>query len=252
MSKAEAPQTPLPHSIGLGLPGPVNDVARGSVQTDFQFGKASLEFVPGVQARCGLPITAAGNSYCFTAGHHRMSNPRGNGIEMVILNRFGLAAALVWDGRLYTGASHYAGDLGLLVYGDGKRYCDVCTGSSLLAWARGNGDDRAFQDLLGSPDDPVVGKWLEQAVPAFIQTICNAVVVYNPDSVLIEGMFNTFPGRTKRRILDGVKKEINRVGNMLPEISFFEGDDLMGARGAALMARDSIADEVLTQIIGDN
>jgi len=243
--------TPRVCAVGLGLPGPVNDVTRGSVQTDFQFGKASLEFVPEVQSRCGLPVTAAGNSYCFTAGHHRMHNPRGDGIEMVILNRFGLAAALVWDGRLYTGASHYAGDLGLLPYGDGKRYSDVCTGSSLLTWARGNGDDRPFQDLLGSPNDPLVREWLSAAVPAFIQTICNAVVAYNPDTVLIEGTFNKFPGETKRRILDGVVEEISRVGNMLPEISFFEGDDLMGARGAALLARDSIADEVLSRIISE-
>ncbi len=236
-------------AVGLGLPGPVNDVTKGSVRTELQFGKASLEFVPAVHSACGLPVTASGNSYCFTAGHHRMHNPRGAGIEMVILNRFGLAAALMWNGQLYTGASHYAGDLGLLPYKDGRRYRDVCTGASLLKLARANGDGRSFHDLLYSPNDPLVSEWMETAVPAFILTICNAVIVYNPDTVLIEGIFNKFLEQTKRRILDGVVDEVNRVGNMLPVISFFEGDDLMGARGAALLARDSVADKVLSQLL---
>ena len=169
---------------------------------------------------------------------------------MVVLNRFGLAATLIWDGRLYTGASHYAGDLGLLPYGShGRRYSDVCTGSSLLKWARRHGDDRSFYDLLRSPDDPLVREWLGEAVPAFIQTICNAVVIYNPNSVLIEGLFNRFSEETRRRILDGALDEISRIGNMLPEIAFFDGDDLMGARGAALMARDSVADQILSRLL---
>lgn len=241
------------YAVGLGLPGPVNDITRGSVRTELQFGKASLEFVPHVEAACGAPVVAAANSYCFTAGHHRMHKSRGTGIEMVILNRFGLAATLVWDGELYTGASHYAGDLGLLQYGTepGKRYRDICTGSSLLKWARSRGDGRSFQDLLQAPDDPLVCEWLGQAVPAFIQAICSAVVVYNPDTVLIEGMFNKFPTKTKRQILDGVVDEIGRIGNMQPKVRFFEGDDLMGARGAALLARDSIADGILTAIVND-
>ncbi|MBP6964931.1 MAG: ROK family protein [Armatimonadetes bacterium] len=237
-------------AVGLGLPGPVNDVTRGSVRTELQFGKASLEFVPLVESKCGLPVTSAGNAYCFTAGHHRIHKPRGTGIEMVVLNRFGLAATLIWDGRLYTGASHYAGDLGLLPYGShGRRYSDVCTGSSLLKWARRHGDDRSFYDLLRSPDDPLVREWLGEAVPAFIQTICNAVVIYNPNSVLIEGLFNRFSEETRRRILDGALDEISRIGNMLPEIAFFDGDDLMGARGAALMARDSVADQILSRLL---
>lgn len=241
-----------PSAVGLGLPGPVTDMTRGSVRTELQFGKASLEFVPLVESRCGLPVFSAANSYCFANGHHRMHKPRGTGIEMVILNRFGLAAALVWDGQLYTGASHYAGDLGLLPYGkSGMRYSDVCAGSSLLKWARGNGDDRPFQELLRSPDDPLVQGWLGTAVPAFIRAICNAVVVYDPNTVLIEGMFNSFPEETKRRIVDTALHEIGRVGNMLPEIRFFAGDDLMGARGAALMARDGVADLVLAGLISE-
>lgn len=240
------------YAVGLGLPGPVTDITRGSVRTELQFGTASLEFVPLVQEKCGLPVTSAANSYCFADGHHRMPKPRGTGIEMVILNRFGLAATLIWDGRLYTGASHYAGDLGLLPYDEsGRRYSDVCTGSSLLKWARRSGDDRPFQELLRSPDDPLVREWLETAVPAFIQTIANAVVVYNPNTVLIEGMFSRFPEGIRQRILDGALAEIGRIGNMLPEISFFAGDDLMGARGAALMARDSVADQVLARIISE-
>ncbi len=182
-----------------------------------------------------------------------MHNPRGTGIEMVILNRFGLAAAIVWDGRLYTGASHYAGDLGLLHCDIGspkpRRYQDICTGASLLRLARSRGDDRPFQELLQSPHGPVLQEWLRDAVPGFAQAIYAAVIGYNPDRVLIEGIFNNLPDEIRGEIIRTVTDELDRTGNMLPEIRFFEGDDLMGARGAALLARDTVADEVLAAII---
>lgn len=237
-------------AVGLGLPGPVTDMALGRVRTELQFGKETMEFIPLVEGKCGIPTSAAANSYCFTIGHHRMHKPRGTGIEMVVLNRFGLAAALMWNGQLYTGASHYAGDLGLLPCGSGdRRYRDVCTGASLLKWARERNDERPFQELLQSPDDPLVREWLEEAVPGFAHAICAAIIIYNPDSVLIEGIFNKLPEETRGQIAEIVTEEVKQIGNMLPEIKFFEGDDLMGARGAALLARDGVADDVLGDML---
>lgn len=239
-------------AIGVGIPGPVLDVESGRARTDLQFGEGVLELVPPVRDECSLPTFAYANAYCFAAGHHRISDPRGTGIEMVILNRFGLSATLVWNGQLFTGASHYAGDLGLLLCGTGPagaRYNDVCTGSSLLRMARERGDARPFHELLHAVHDPLVNEWLEHAVPAFAQAITSAIILYNPHTVLIEGIFNRFPDAVRRQVVDAVTDEVMRVGNMVPAIRFFEGDDLMGARGAALLARDRIAEAAISDII---
>jgi len=240
-------------AVGLALPGPVIDTERGRVQTDLQFGEAMLEFVPVVEGVCGVKTISASNSYCFTAGHHRMHNPRGLGIEMVILNRFGLAAALIWDGALYTGASHYAGDLGMFpcdIRPPARHFKEICTGAALLNHARLRGNGKSFQELLQSPNDPIVKEWLDGAIPAFSQAIFAAVIAYNPGSVLIEGIFNRFPENVRRRIITDVREELaKKIGYALPEIAFFEGDDLMGARGAALLARDTVADDVLASLI---
>ena len=240
-------------AVGLALPGPVIDIERGRVQTDLQFGQAMLEFIPVVEGVCGVKTVSASNSYCFAAGHHRMHNPRGLGIEMVILNRFGLAAALIWDGALYTGASHYAGDLGMLpcdIRPPARCFKEICTGAALLNHARLRGNGKSFQELLQSPNDPVVREWLDGAIPAFSQAIFAAVIAYNPGSVLIEGIFNRFPETVRRRIITDVREELaKKIGYALPEIAFFEGDDLMGARGAALLARDTAADEVLARLM---
>ncbi|HET6452778.1 MAG TPA: ROK family protein [Armatimonadota bacterium] len=240
-------------AVGLALPGPVIDTERGRVQTDLQFGEAMLEFVPVVEGVCGVKTVSASNSYCFAAGHHRMHNPRGLGIEMVILNRFGLAAALIWDGALYTGASHYAGDLGMFpcdIRPPARHFKEICTGAALLNHARLRGNGKSFQELLQSPNDPIVKEWLDGAIPAFSQAIFAAVIAYNPGSVLIEGIFNRFPENVRRRIITDVREELaKKIGYALPEIAFFEGDDLMGARGAALLARDTVADDVLASLI---
>jgi len=239
-------------SLGLALPGPVLDVRRGRVRTELQSGEDVLEFAPEVERTCGTAVIAAANSYCFAVGHHRMHNPRDTGIEMLVLNRFGLAAAVAWNGQLYTGASHYAGDLGLLPCGTTsppRRYHDVCTGAALLRLARLHGDQRSFQELLASPEDSLVQEWLREAVPAFAEAIYTGILVYNPHRVLIEGIFSRFPAGIRQTILETVTKQVARSGNLLPEIRFVEGDDLMGARGAALMARDSTADEAIRSII---
>jgi predicted NBD/HSP70 family sugar kinase len=180
-----------------------------------------------------------------------MNQPRQPGIDMVILNRFGLAATIVWNGQLYTGASHYAGDLGLLptAGSQSRLYRDVCTGAALLRLARLREDRRPFQELIQSPDCPAFTEWLRGAVPAFAQAIYAAVIAYNPDRVLIEGIFNRFPAGVRRRIVELVTAELEKTANMLPEIRFFEGDDLMGARGAALLARDDVVDEAMIRII---
>jgi predicted NBD/HSP70 family sugar kinase len=239
------------YAVGLGLPGPVVDVAMGRVRTHLQMGEVTVEFASAAETACGMSVVCSPNSYCFAAGHHRIHHTRETGIEMLVLNRFGLAATIVWDGRLYTGASHYAGDLGLLHCGTGApglRYKDVCTGSALLALAQRRDETRSFQELLQSPNDPLVQDWLSDAIPAFAQAIYAAVIAYNPDRVVIEGIFNKFPEDVRRRVIDTVNSEIAHHSNMVPPIGFFEGDDLLGARGAALLARDTVADEVLADL----
>lgn len=239
-------------AVGLALPGPIVDVESGRIRTELQFGAADLQFCPAVEDACGMKVSVAANSYCFAAGHHRMHSARETGIEMVVLNRFGLAATIVWDGKLYTGATNYAGDLGLLRCGEGyhgRTYREVCTGAALLRLARERNVDKSFQELLDSPDEPVVREWLKDAIPAFAQAIFAAVIAYDPGRVIIEGIFNRFPEKVRRKVIRAVKEELAHIGSAPPSIRFFEGDDLMGARGAALLARDSVADDILARII---
>ncbi|MCX6376521.1 MAG: ROK family protein [Armatimonadetes bacterium] len=252
LTKSAREKSPNVCALGLALPGPLVDAEMGRVRTELQFGVADIEFVPAVRGACGMEVGAFANIYCFAAGHHRIYSPREKGVEMVILDRFGLAAAVVWNGRLYTGATHYAGDLGLLRCGEGypgRTYRDVCTGASLLRLARQRDVDKSFQELLQSPNEPVVREWLRDAVPAFAQAIFAAVIAYNPDRVVIEGIFNRFPPKIRRQIIRAVNEELAEIGSTPPSIRFFEGDDLMGARGAALLARDAVADSVLAEIV---
>jgi predicted NBD/HSP70 family sugar kinase len=232
--------------VGLALPGPVIDEARGRVRTELQGGPAEMEFVPAVQEACDIVTFAAANDICFALGHHRMHHSRDSKMDLLVLNRFGLSAAVVRNGELYSG------HLGLLPYGSEtpvRYYRDVCTGGSILRLARSRNDHRQFQELISSPDDPLVKQWLDSAIPAFAWAIYSAAMMYSPDRLIIEGIFNKLPREVRAGTLDVVEGQMERLEIAPPEVSFFEGDDLMGARGAAFVARDHISDDVITGIV---
>ena len=92
-------------------------------------------------------------------------------------------------------------------------------------------------------------EWLEEAVPAFADAIATAVVAYDPDRILIEGIFRRFPPGFRAKVAERLNQELTQVGRKAPPIEFFEGDDLRGARGAALLARDRVADRMIGEIL---
>ncbi len=239
-------------AAGLALPGPVVDVSRGRIRTFLQFGEAEIEFAPAAQQAAAVPTFSASNTYCFAVGHYRLTHPGRPGIDMVILDRFGTGAAVMWDGRLFSGADYYAGDVGLLpcnTVNPSRRFSEVCTGSSLLQRERSRGGTRGLWELLQVPDDPLVKEWLAEAVPAFARAIVIGLVMYNPDRTLIEGIFNRLPAEVRGRITGLATDEAVKLGHKPPKIEFFEGDDLYGARGAALLARDAVADAAVLDIL---
>jgi predicted NBD/HSP70 family sugar kinase len=240
-----------PCAVGLALPGPMLDAARGRIETELQFGKALIEFGPAVEAACRIPVVAASNTHCFALAHHRQRSLPHPGVEMVILVRFGIGVAIVSEGGLYPGGSHTR-DLGLLRSGviePGRRYINLCTGSSLLRLERQRGGRRDPARLMQSPDDPVVRQWLKTALPAFAEAVFTSIVLYDPDRTVIEGLLNHLPASRREEILELVHQEVDRVRLPRRPIAFFEGDDLMGARGAALLARDQVAMRTLEHIV---
>lgn len=233
-------------AVGLALPGPFIDEPSGRIRTELQSGTADLEFVQPVQDACGIDTYATANDLCFALGHHRMHPPHDGKAEMLVLNRFGLSAVLLRGDQLINGK------LGLLPYGTElplKHYRDVCTGGSLLRLAKSHNDTREFLDLLASPTDPMVAEWITTATPAFAEAIYSAAMMYSPDQLIIEGIFSRLPKEIRTDMTTLIENEMTRLGLTPPEISFFEGDDLMGARGAAFVARDRIAEAVITDIL---
>lgn len=233
------------YAVGLALPGPVLNEGLGRVRTELQRGRTEMEFVPRVQRECKVETYAAANDICFALGHHRMHPLRASS-ELIVLNRFGVSAAVVHESEARSG------HLGLLPYGTDRpmlHYRDVCTGGSILRLARSRGDTRPFQELVSSLDDPLVKEWLARAVPAFAQAVYSAAMMYAPTRIIIDGIFCGVSKETRSDIRRMVETEMSGLGMTPPEISFFEGDDLMGARGAAFAARDHVADEVIGALV---
>lgn len=234
------------HAVGLALPGPLIDEAAGRVRTELQTGVREMEFVPAVEKACGVPTFAAANDLCFAIGHHRLRHSRDKNTEMLVLNRFGLSASIL------RGEEAFNGHLGLLPFDQGspmRRYQEVCTGASLLRIARERGDTRGLHEIISHYTDPFVEEWLAIAGPAFAQAVYCGIVMYSPNRVTIEGIFTSLPEQVRGDVVRIIAEDLRAVGIAEPAIGLYEGDDLMGARGAALMARDHVADGVLTELV---
>lgn len=234
-------------AVGLGLPGTLHHDFGGN-RAHFQFGPALLEFVPVVQGVCGVKTVIGKNSHCFAIGHHRTAPSRG--IEAVVLNRFGVSAAAMLDGNILTGASNLAGEVGMIKYaGTSRRLQDVCTGSAILTLARRRGDRRSLQEILSDPEGPIIREWLETAIPAFAQAVFITVAMFNPHHLIVEGIFNQFHESVHEAVRNAMARDLSDLTDAPPPIEFNQDDGLMGARGAAFLARDSVADEILAGVV---
>jgi predicted NBD/HSP70 family sugar kinase len=206
-----------------------------------------LQLLEAVKNICRMPTFAVPADLCFAIGHHRIRYPLDTEPEMAVLNRMELSATVIREGWCSS-----TGQLGMLPYKNGptKRYYrDVCTGSALVKLAKSRGVELQYSELIESPGNPVVKEWLACAVPSFAQAIYSGVVMYEPCRVIIDGVFNVMPERVRKHLVDLVTKELTTNGLALPRICLFHGDDLMGARGAAFIARDRVADDVITQVL---
>jgi len=112
----------LPVSIGIGVPGTVNDEA-GEVVFTPNLPLLNVNITDELYAKYGCPIRLGNDANCAALGETVAGGAKGAGDVVFITLGTGLGGGVILGGRLHTGLSGAASELGHMTIYTGGRKC---------------------------------------------------------------------------------------------------------------------------------
>ncbi len=245
------PYFPEVQAVGIGIPGQV-DPTTGHVANVVNLAIVDVELARLVsQALGGVPVHVENDVNAAALGAAHMLD---RGSETVAFLNFGtgLAAGLVYRGRLLHGASGSAGEIGHIPVDPnrfecpcGQRGCleTVCSGAAVATlWPTGK-DDPPMPDLLakakaGDPAAQRVLAIVKHAMGDAVQMVTQSV---DPELIVVGGGM----AKTGQPLLDAIGEEVQARGRRCPfleslhiagRLRLAPPDEPIGAVGAALAA----------------
>jgi len=147
---------PCPHrlrGVGIGAPNAHHD--RGTIEkaVNLNWGD-TVDFVGLIRQYYDLPVSITNDANAAAIGEMLFGSARGMKHFLVITLGTGLGSGIVTDGRLLTGASGFAGELGHTVVDPGGRECGCGKRGCLETYVSATGLRRTALELLASRCDP--------------------------------------------------------------------------------------------------
>jgi len=139
--------------IGIGAPNAHHD--RGTIEkaVNLNWGD-TVDFVTLIRKYDDLPVSITNDANAAAAGEMLFGAARGMKHFLVITIGTGLGSGIVADGRLLTGASGFAGELGHTVVDPDGRECGCGKRGCLETYVSATGLRRTALELLASRYDP--------------------------------------------------------------------------------------------------
>ena len=122
--------------VGVGAPGPL-DTRRGVVLLTPNLGWVNLPLRQIIRDRIGLPAELDNDANCAVLGEWWVGAARGSRHAIGITIGTGIGGGLIFDGRLYHGASDVAGEIGHTTIDTEGRRCKCGNYGCLEAYASG-------------------------------------------------------------------------------------------------------------------
>ncbi len=122
--------------VGIGAPGPL-DTARGIVRLSPNLGWYDVPLMERVSAATGLPATLENDANCATLGEWWRGAAQGTRWLVGVTIGTGVGGGIVFDGRIFHGASDVAGELGHTTIDLTGRRCKCGNYGCLEAYASG-------------------------------------------------------------------------------------------------------------------
>lgn len=227
--------------IGLGLPG-VTNRSRGTVTLAPALGWRHFPLGPLLADRYGVTIQLENDVNAILLGERWRGAARTARHALCVAIGTGIGAALLMDGRLYRGASEAAGEIGYTV--TDRSVLDSLPPSPdgfgfLESLTAGPGIARRGSEALGRPvttaevfaaatTEPAAAQVLDESAAHLAIALANAVVLLNPELVLLSGGVMNSSG-----LLERLRPLLQRLVPTPPVIEHASLGELAGILGAA-------------------
>ena len=260
---ARCPGKLLP-MLGVGTPGMVNE---GCICVASDMGWENVRVAEHIQRTLGYPSIVVNRNWASCMGEWQFG--AGKGVSNLIYVGFntGIAASIIIDGKLFTGAYHSAGEIGHTIVNRngplcncGRRGClhayaserallrrvseyyaqnpaAVCAGDPL--WAMLSHEQPLTVDAIcraAVSGQPVALETLNKAALYIGLSIGNLISMFNPQRVIVGGSFIDHAGRLLTdMIVDSVREHASPDSPVAVEITPWTLGRFSGPLGAALL-----------------
>jgi predicted NBD/HSP70 family sugar kinase len=239
--------------LGVAVPGLVTAV-DGVVRHAPHLNWHNEPVAAMMAAATGYRVRAANDA--SLAAEAEMTFGAATGIaNLIYLNggASGIGGGIIADGRLLTGVSGYAGEIGhTLVRSDGAScHCgafgcletEVRQAPLLAALKLDAGDPAALARTLGATDDPAVTAEVRRQVAHLATALRNVVNVFNPEAVVLDGFLAALYAAAPEQLLAAVTAQSMREpGAQVTIHPAALGADLMMVGAAELAFAELLAD----------
>lgn len=241
---------PRPIAVGVVVPGIVEE-STGIARYSANLGWRDLPLAALIGARTGLPVALGHDVRAGALAEWRLGAGRGATGLLFLPLGFGIAGAIVADGRMITG-SGYAGEVGHLQLDPAGDRCGCGQLGCLETIASAASVGRRYAARAGLPapvgarevaervrgGDPVARAVWDEAVAALAGAITTVNAITAPDVVVIGGGLSL----AGELLLDPLRAAVHarRTFLPLPRILSAELGDRAGSLGAAMLALDHV------------
>lgn len=240
-------------SLGLGLAGGVDAETGTLLFAPNLRGWKGVSFKKEFERRLSVPTVADNDANVAVWGGYAIGLKKKPRHVVGVTLGTGVGGGLILDGKLYRGATGAAGEIGHQVIRRGGVLCRCGRRGCLEAYAGTRGILRAARRLMRRPPSPLTPKAVADAAgtgdagaravweeigTALGEGLANAVLMFNPDAVLVLGGV----ARAGRLLLDPVRRvfaaqtfrePFERLALSAP------ADRDWGCVGAALLSREA-------------
>jgi len=237
--------TPEAQVIGIGTPGSVS--ARDGTQKNSN--TTCLNGRPlhaDLEARLGLTVRIENDANCFALAEALGGAGRGHRMVFGVILGTGVGGGIVYDGRVWSGPQHIAGEWGHHAIDPigpacycGRRGCveTMLSGPALeTAYRAAGGAVCAASEIAARvvDGDPTAAAVLDRYCERFGRALANVVDILDPDVIVLGGGLSNLDvlyGRGR----DAVAREVFNDELRTPIVRNHLGDSA-GVIGAALLA----------------
>jgi glucokinase len=145
-------------AIGVSAPGPL-DVERGVVTKAPNLpGWVNIPLQDRIRDLSSLPAWIENDANAGAVAEHRVGAGRGSRHMVLVAVGTGVGGGLIFDGRLYRGASGGAGEVGHMIVDPGGTLCGCGRAGCLEAVASGRALDRAAAQIAAAEPDGTLAR----------------------------------------------------------------------------------------------